>query len=304
MQQKSAADRFAPLFILTAGAMWGSMGLFVRVLGKIGCSSFEIVFLRSIVTAICLFLVLAVRDRSLFRVRLRDLWCFFGTGVLSIVFFNLCYFTTIRLSSLAVAAVLLYTAPAIVIVLSAILFQEKITSRKLVALILTLVGCICVSGMLSGDINELYDSLNYDHEYFMDWFDELFPAIKASGFGGYLGYDSYEQDYYPLEWWESEYAESESRKKMLRLTKHQILDRVGKALAIIANYISIKYRYDCLETSINVIKGVNVANAELVKGIEAAYEAAYNATNGTFGKCPEVARLDDLEWQLPAQCWL
>ena len=151
MQQKSAADRFAPLFILTAGAMWGSMGLFVRVLGKIGCSSFEIVFLRSIVTAVCLFLVLAVRDRSLFRVRLRDLWCFFGTGVLSIVFFNLCYFTTIRLSSLAVAAVLLYTAPAIVIVLSAILFQEKITSRKLVSLVLTLVGCICVSGMLSGD---------------------------------------------------------------------------------------------------------------------------------------------------------
>ena len=151
MQQKSAADRFAPLFILTAGAMWGSMGLFVRVLGKIGCSSFEIVFLRSIVTAVCLFLVLAVRDRSLFRVRLRDLWCFLGTGLLSIVFFNLCYFTTIRLTSLAVAAVLLYTAPAIVIVLSAILFREKITSRKLSALVLTLVGCICVSGMLAGD---------------------------------------------------------------------------------------------------------------------------------------------------------
>ena len=167
MQQKSAADRFAPLFILTAGAMWGSMGLFVRVLGKIGCSSFEIVFLRSIVTAICLFLVLAVRDRSLFRVRLRDLWCFFGTGVLSIVFFNLCYFTTIRLSSLAVAAVLLYTAPAIVIVLSAILFQEKITSRKLVALILTLVG-------------ELYDLLLYLFVCFYRdyplYFHEQYPA--------------------------------------------------------------------------------------------------------------------------------
>ncbi len=151
MQQKSAADRFAPLFILIAGSMWGSMGLFVRALGDIGCSSFEIVFLRSIVTTICLFFYLAVRDRSLLRVHLRDLWCFFGTGVLSIVFFNLCYFTTIRLTSLAVAAVLLYTAPAIVIVLSAILFREKITSRKLIALVLTLVGCVCVSGMLSGD---------------------------------------------------------------------------------------------------------------------------------------------------------
>lgn len=151
MQQKSTADCFAPFFILAAGAMWGSMGLFVRALGNIGCSSFEIVFLRSIVTAVCLFLVLAVRDRRLFHIRLRDLWCFFGTGVLSIVFFNLCYFTTIRLSSLAVAAVLLYTAPAIVIILSAFLFQEKVTHRKLAALILTLVGCICVSGMLSGD---------------------------------------------------------------------------------------------------------------------------------------------------------
>lgn len=151
MQQKNAADRFAPLFILIAGSMWGSMGLFVRVLGDIGCSSPEIVHLRAIVTTICLLIYLGIRDRSLFYVRLKDLWCFLGTGLLSIVFFNLCYFTTIQLTSLAVAAVLLYTAPAIVIVLSAILFKEKITSRKLIALVLTLAGCVCVSGMLSGD---------------------------------------------------------------------------------------------------------------------------------------------------------
>jgi drug/metabolite transporter (DMT)-like permease len=125
MQQKSAADRFAPLLILTAGSMWGSMGLFVRVLGKTGCSNAEIVFLRAIVTAVCLLAYLAVYDRSLFRIRLKDLWCFLGTGLLSIVFFNICYFTTITLTSLAVAAVLLYTAPAIVIVLSAFLFRKR-----------------------------------------------------------------------------------------------------------------------------------------------------------------------------------
>lgn len=151
MQQKSAADRFAPLLILTAGSMWGSMGLFVRVLGKTGCSNAEIVFLRAIVTAVCLLAYLAVYDRSLFRIRLKDLWCFLGTGLLSIVFFNICYFTTITLTSLAVAAVLLYTAPAIVIVLSAFLFSEKITGRKLIALLMTFAGCVCVSGLLSGD---------------------------------------------------------------------------------------------------------------------------------------------------------
>ena len=140
MQQKNAADRLSPLYIIIAGALWGSMGLFVRRLGDAGCNSAEIAQLRSLVTAVILFLFLIIKERNLLRIRLRDIWCFIGTGVLSIVFFNLCYFTTIELTSLSVAAVLLYTAPAFVIVLSAILFKEQITKRKVIALILTFVG--------------------------------------------------------------------------------------------------------------------------------------------------------------------
>ena len=150
MQQKNAADRLSPLYIIIAGALWGSMGLFVRRLGDAGCNSAEIAQLRSLVTAVILFLFLIIKERNLLRIRLRDIWCFIGTGVLSIVFFNLCYFTTIELTSLSVAAVLLYTAPAFVIVLSAILFKEQITKRKVIALILTFVGCVCVSGLIRG----------------------------------------------------------------------------------------------------------------------------------------------------------
>ena len=150
MAQNYGADRLAPLFILTAGTLWGSMGLFVRNFADAGCSSAEIVQLRCMTTAAMLFLYLLVHDRSLLKIRLRDLWCFLGTGVLSIVFFNLCYFSTIELTSLSVAAVLLYTAPAIVIVLSAVLFREQITGRKIAALALTFAGCICVSGLLRG----------------------------------------------------------------------------------------------------------------------------------------------------------
>lgn len=152
MQHKKAADRMAPLYILTAGILWGSMGLFVRRLGNggVGLSSVEIVQMRCITAAVLLLFYMAARDRSMFRIRLRDLWCFLGTGLLSIVFFNLCYFTTIQMISLSVAAVLLYTAPGFVIVLSAVLFGEKITRRKIAALLLTILGCGCVSGLLRG----------------------------------------------------------------------------------------------------------------------------------------------------------
>lgn len=141
--------KFAPILILIAGVLWGSMGLFVRILNAQGLASMEIVGLRATVTVVALFLFLLLFDRKLFKICWKDLWCFLGTGICSIVFFNFCYFKAITLTSLSVAAILLYTAPAIVMVLSYFLFQEKLTKRKLLALVMTFVGCILVTGILT-----------------------------------------------------------------------------------------------------------------------------------------------------------
>ena len=141
--------KFAPILILIAGILWGSMGLFVRTLNAQGLASMEIVGLRAAVTAVALFLFLLLFDRKLFRIHLRDLWCFLGTGICSIVFFNFCYFKAITMTSLSVAAILLYTAPAIVMVLSYFLFKEKLTKRKLLALVMTFTGCVFVTGILT-----------------------------------------------------------------------------------------------------------------------------------------------------------
>ena len=60
----------------------------------------------------------AVRDRGVFRVRPAHLKYFFGTGVVSVLLFTVCYFSCQQICSLAVASILLYTAPAIVVALS------------------------------------------------------------------------------------------------------------------------------------------------------------------------------------------
>ena len=135
------------LLILLAGVLWGCMGLFVRPLNARGLTSWDIVFLRAVSTTAFLAVFLVIKDRRLFRIRLRDLWCFFGTGICSIVFFNYCYFTEITLTSLSIAAILLYTAPAFVMVLSAIFFKEKLTPRKIFALGLSFLGLLFVTGV-------------------------------------------------------------------------------------------------------------------------------------------------------------
>ena len=143
-------NKIGPYLVLIAGILWGMIGLFVRKLNGFGFNSMDIVALRAVTTSILLGAFLFFYDKSKLKIRLKDIWCFIGTGVFSIVFFNFCYFKAITLTSLSVAAILLYTAPAIVMILSAILFREKITKIKVISLVLTFVGCVLVTGMVSG----------------------------------------------------------------------------------------------------------------------------------------------------------
>ena len=138
-------------YILLAGILWGSLGPFVRYLNTAGIASMDIVFLRAVVTAVALLVYLLIFHRDMLRIHIKDLWCFIGTGVASITFFNYCYFKAVITTSLSVAAVLLYTAPAIVMILSAMLFGEALNIKKVVAIVMTFSGCVLVTGVLSGD---------------------------------------------------------------------------------------------------------------------------------------------------------
>lgn len=142
----------AALFVLIAGILWGMIGIYVRILNQQGLQTMDIVAIRAVVTAVILAAVLFLADRkapdrkSLLKIRMRDIWCFLGTGICSIVFFNFCYFRAMEMIHLSVAAVLLYTAPAFVLVMSAVLFKEKITGKKIAVLCATVIGCGLASG--------------------------------------------------------------------------------------------------------------------------------------------------------------
>ena len=138
---------FGPLYVLTAGTLWGSMGVFVRHFNAAGLNSMEIAWFRMLFGLIAVGAYLALFHRDLLRIRLKDLWCFLGTGIVSLFLLNLTYYTAMRYTSLAVAGVLLYTAPIFVMLLSALLFREPVTARKLLALALAFLGCALVSGI-------------------------------------------------------------------------------------------------------------------------------------------------------------
>ena len=164
--------KFAPIFVILAAIFWGILVVFVRAFGKADFGSMEIVTMRvytSVIFAWIMFLLfdhnsqhkkpkcpkntqdsLNRQTTTKKRFHFRDSWCFIGTGLVSIVFFSYCYFRNVEVSSAAVAAILMYTSPIFVTLLSAIFFKEKLTKIKLIALILAIVGCALVSGIAGG----------------------------------------------------------------------------------------------------------------------------------------------------------
>lgn len=141
---------FAPFLIAIAGFCWGIIGVFSKQLSSLGFSSIQITESRCLIAAASLVVYIMITDRSKLKIHIKDMWLFIGTGIFSIAFFNICYFNAIEASDLSSAAILLYTAPFFVLIMSAIIFREKLTAVKIIALVIAFTGCALAVGIIGG----------------------------------------------------------------------------------------------------------------------------------------------------------
>ena len=130
-------NRKGALLVILAGTCWGVISIFINYLSAAGLGEMQISFLRQLFAVLVFALVILVRDRSKFRILLKDLALLMLVGFINGVLFNFLYFYTIINSRASIAVVLLYTSPVFVIILARIFFGEKITRNKFIALVLT-----------------------------------------------------------------------------------------------------------------------------------------------------------------------
>ncbi|MCP4116169.1 MAG: EamA family transporter [Desulfobacteraceae bacterium] len=132
------------LYILIAAMLWGFLGPFARLAFHEGISPLEVAFWRAVLAWLLFASQVLVARRV--RVRRRDLPGLALFGFLCVTLFFGSYQVAVARGGAALASVLLYTAPAWVFLLSRLFFKERITPRKMAALVLTLGGIVLVSG--------------------------------------------------------------------------------------------------------------------------------------------------------------
>ncbi|MBQ2924079.1 MAG: EamA family transporter [Anaerotignum sp.] len=139
------------ILVVIAGISWGLIGVFTKVIDVLGFTEMQMLFVKGVLATTVLFLITFMKDKNQLKLRnWKDLRYFVGTGIISFTFFSWAYMKAVNLTSLGVAAVLLYTAPTFVMLFSILLFGERMTKTKGTVLLMTFAGCIFVTGILEG----------------------------------------------------------------------------------------------------------------------------------------------------------
>ena len=134
--------------------MFGSSGIFVRTLTQNGIGPTTLLFLRFSIAIIPILIAIIAADKNLFKIELKDIPLFLVCS-LCIIGLNLCYNHSMNTVPLSLAAVLLSIAPIYVLIIAYFLFGEKITSKKLICMILAISGCVLMTGILENDLGNL-----------------------------------------------------------------------------------------------------------------------------------------------------
>ena len=152
MQMLQNQEQKGYIQVFIAGALWGCIGPLIQLMEQYGSNAFFTSFLRMAFSFLILAAITAAKyGVSSFRIRPKALLSCALLGLICHGIYNVFYSVAVVKAGVSVSAVLLNTAPIFTLIFSCLLFQEKITGIKIVALIVNILGCTLAAGVGSFD---------------------------------------------------------------------------------------------------------------------------------------------------------
>lgn len=153
---------------------------------------------------------------------------------------------------------------------------------------------------LSAECEKLYDLLG--NEYVSEYFDDFLCGVSKGSNVKLLGYDSYETDYYKITGFDVALGQQESQKRILRLTKQEIISVGCQCFGIVTAFLSIRTKYDNLKAAFDILRDKHTSFLQTIENIEQAYEKANEAKWDSWNH--DVQEFNKLINALPDRTWV
>lgn len=155
---------------------------------------------------------------------------------------------------------------------------------------------------LCAECDRMIDDIS--EEWVPECFDIFFVAAGAGdAYGGMLGWDSFEGDYFGISC-DSSFAEDEAKKKLKQMTKDDLIAAARQCFKVYHAYIGLRNRYDSLKAAIDILRDQSTGYIQAVKEIERLYE---DASKDKWSR--EYWSKESKEWErytdaLPPEAWI
>jgi drug/metabolite transporter (DMT)-like permease len=140
------------LYVALAALMWAVSGSSAKYLFAHGVTPLQLVQLRLTIGIVLLSLWLLVQRPDLFRIARRDIFYFALLGITGLAMVQFTYLLTISKLKVAVAILMQYLAPVLIVVYSLLFARHTLTRVTMIAVCCATVGCYFVVGGYNIDL--------------------------------------------------------------------------------------------------------------------------------------------------------
>ncbi|MGN0989989.1 MAG: hypothetical protein ACI4O4_00885 [Candidatus Ventricola sp.] len=124
---------------------------------------------------------------------------------------------------------------------------------------------------LESDLGRFMEDL--DEKWVPECFDDFILGICGDYDSQMVGYDEFEGDYFGLrEPWERECALNETKERLTKIKKSDLIEAAGQCIRIALSYMALKHRMDDLEAAAEIVRGLNNGLLRDVQAVNRMYE--------------------------------
>ena len=132
------------ILVAVSATCYGFMPIFAKLAYGAGTSTYTLLFLRFLIASAFMFAIMGIKKIPMPSGK--DIIAFLLLGAVGYVGQSLCYFVALNYASSSTVSLLFYTNPAMVLIGSALVLKEKITTQKLLSLCFALFGAFAIIG--------------------------------------------------------------------------------------------------------------------------------------------------------------
>lgn len=144
--------RVSLIVVIVSAACFGTLAIFTNLAYAEGARPLPMLTWRFFIVTALMAVYQFTRDRRKLTEGVADIKAYALMSVTGYGAASICYFYALKFASASVVAVLLYTYPAMVALLSRVFYGEPLTRGRVAAIALTFSGCALVVGLLTNEV--------------------------------------------------------------------------------------------------------------------------------------------------------